>query len=206
MKVLDPQSALLTTSEVHHFLTTHPPRPKDKAIGAYQPVKLDDYTNVRNDFNSYIKLTSPHVAKYPPPEEWMGEVVETLRASGLTKAESLQVLNLGVGLESTLKAPEGEATEGGAANGHVEMNQDAKSGPEEQGAGKEEEEVMPTSDTAVEAEGEEMDEADGDSAHRSLLGCIVEGMDERFAGEEGEKKIKGIVNLLRVLGEEREKS
>ena len=206
MKVLDPQSALLTTAEVHHFLTTHPPRAKDKPIGAYQPVKLDDYTNVRNDFNSYIKLTSPHVAKYPPPDEWMGEVVGKLRAYGLTKAESLQVLNLGVGLESTLKAPEGDAKEDEAVNGAVEVNGDAEGGGEEQEEVKEEEDVVPTSDTVVEVEGEEMDEGDGGSAHRSLLGCVVENMDERFAGEEGEEKVQGILSLLRGLVEEREHS
>ena len=199
MKVLDPQSALLTTSEVHHFLSTHPPRAKDKPIGAYQPVKLDDYTNVRNDFNSYIKLTSPHIAKYPPPDEWMGEVVGKLRAYGLTKAESLQVLNLGVGLESTLKAPEGEVKDDEATNGAVEVNGDVEGGVEEQEEVKEEEDVVATSDTAVEVEVEEAEEGDGDSAHRSLLACIIESMDERFAGEEGEDKIQGIMVLMRGL-------
>lgn len=199
MKVLDPQSALLTTSEVHHFLTTHPPRAKDKPIGAYQPVKLDDYTNVRNDFNSYIKLTSSHVAKYPPPDEWMSEVVGKLRAYGLTKAESLQVLNLGVGLESTLKAPEGEAKDGEAANGDVEVNGDAEGGGEVHEEVKVEDDVAPTSDTAVEVENEEESEGDGDSAHRSLLGCVVENMDERFPGEEGEERIQDILGLLRGL-------
>ena len=204
MKVLDPQSALLTTAEVHHFLTTHPPRAKDKPIGAYQSVKLDDYTNVRNDFNSYIKLTSPYVARYPPPDEWMSEVVGKLRNYGLTKAESLQVLNLGVGLESTLKAPEGEEKEGEVANGEVEANGDSQGQADGQAEVKEEEDMVPTSDTAVEVEGEEMDEGDGDSAHRSLLACIVEGIDERFAGEEGEEKIKGILVLLRGLVREEE--
>lgn len=204
MKVLDPQSALLTTAEVHHFLNTHPPRAKDKPIGAYQTVKLDDYTNVRNDFNSYIKLTSPHVAKYPAPDGWMGEVVGKLRAYGLTKAESLQILNLGVGLESTLKAAEGEPKEGEAVDGDVEVNRDPQGGGEGHGEVKEEEDVVPTSDTAVEEEQEAGSEGDGDSAHRSLLGCVVENMDERFTGEEGEEKIQGILGLLRGLGREQE--
>ena len=128
----------------------------------------------------------------------MGEVVGRLRGFGLTKAESLQVLNLGVGLESTLKAPETEATTGVGDGNGVSAGEAVG-----EGEAKEERDVVPTSDTVVEVEGDDGGEEDGHSAHRSLLGCIVEGMDERFADEEGEEKIKGILNLLRGLVQER---
>jgi hypothetical protein len=49
MKVVDPQSALLTNAEVYDFLKSHKPRPADKKIGAYEPVKLDGYKTVSAD-------------------------------------------------------------------------------------------------------------------------------------------------------------
>jgi hypothetical protein len=48
-KVLDPQSALLSNAEVWDFLNNNPPRKADKKSGAYEPVNLKDYHNVRKD-------------------------------------------------------------------------------------------------------------------------------------------------------------
>lgn len=49
MKVVDPQSALLTNAEVYEFLKSYKARPADKKIGAYEPVKLDDHKRVCAD-------------------------------------------------------------------------------------------------------------------------------------------------------------
>lgn len=48
-QVLDPQAALMTTAEVHQFLSSNPPRPKQNKIGTYKPVDLNNYTVVRDD-------------------------------------------------------------------------------------------------------------------------------------------------------------
>lgn len=48
-QVLDPQAALLTTAEVHQFLSSNPPRPKQQKIGTYKPVDLNNYNVIRDD-------------------------------------------------------------------------------------------------------------------------------------------------------------
>ena len=49
MKVLDPQSALLTNVEVYQFLQSNPARKPDKQIGAYQTTNLTGYNAIRKD-------------------------------------------------------------------------------------------------------------------------------------------------------------
>lgn len=49
MRVVDPQSALLTNAEVYDFLKHHSPRKQDKKIGAYDPVDLKGYREIRQD-------------------------------------------------------------------------------------------------------------------------------------------------------------
>ncbi|RMD40101.1 hypothetical protein DV735_g5033, partial [Chaetothyriales sp. CBS 134920] len=87
MKILDPQAALLTNVEVHHFLENNPPRKPDKKSGAYEPVNLQEYYNVRKDFKQYIDRTTPHIKQFPPPEEFISRVVDRLKKYDLTKTE-----------------------------------------------------------------------------------------------------------------------
>lgn len=56
MKVVDPQSALLTNAEVYDFLKSHKPRPADKKIGAYKPVDLVAYNQLCKDVSIRYKL------------------------------------------------------------------------------------------------------------------------------------------------------
>ena len=49
MRVVDPQSALITNIEVYDFLKSHNPRKSDKKIGAYEPIDLRGYKEVRQD-------------------------------------------------------------------------------------------------------------------------------------------------------------
>jgi hypothetical protein len=55
MKVLDPQSALLTNAEVYDFLKSNEPRKPDRKIGAYEPVDLKGYHEVRQDVREPIQ-------------------------------------------------------------------------------------------------------------------------------------------------------
>lgn len=52
MKVLDPQSALLTNAEVYQFLQSNPPRKPEKQIGSYAATNLTGYTAVRKDVSA----------------------------------------------------------------------------------------------------------------------------------------------------------
>ncbi|RMZ81756.1 hypothetical protein DV738_g1982, partial [Chaetothyriales sp. CBS 135597] len=87
MKILDPQAALLTNLEVHHFLENNQPRKPDKKSGAYEPVNLQEYYNVRKDFKRYIDGTTPHIKQFPPPEQFISKVVQRLKKYDLTKTE-----------------------------------------------------------------------------------------------------------------------
>jgi hypothetical protein len=49
MKVVDPQSALITNVEVYDFLKSHTPRKETKKIGAYETIDLKGYREVRQD-------------------------------------------------------------------------------------------------------------------------------------------------------------
>lgn len=56
MKVLDPQSALLTNAEVYQFLQSNPPRKPEKQIGSYAATNLTGYTAVRKDVSAWVWL------------------------------------------------------------------------------------------------------------------------------------------------------
>ncbi|KAK7892369.1 hypothetical protein LTR67_007465 [Exophiala xenobiotica] len=163
MKVLDPQAALLTTSEVHRFLAEKPPRPSTKNIGSYPSVNLKNYERVREDFQHYVASTVPYIENFPPPETFVKAVVPKLRNFGLTKAEVFTLINLGVGLPRNQPASKPEGAD------------DAMEVDEEQPA-------------------EDVEEPDD----RQLLSLIVEELEERFSGEEGEAKIEKILNTMRT--------
>lgn len=49
MKILDPQSAVLSTLEVHQFLKENPPRSSAPKVGSYPAVDLKNHGNIRQD-------------------------------------------------------------------------------------------------------------------------------------------------------------
>lgn len=57
MKVLDPQSALLTNVEVYQFLKANPPRTIDIQVGAYPTVNLAGHSTVRKDVSPKRRRT-----------------------------------------------------------------------------------------------------------------------------------------------------
>ncbi|OQV03363.1 hypothetical protein CLAIMM_08414 [Cladophialophora immunda] len=157
MRVLDPQSALLTTSEVHQFLSQHPPRPPPRKIGSYRQVNLKDYERVRDDFEHYVTNTVPFILNYPPPETFIKNVVPRLCAFGLTKTEALRVNGEGDDIND----------DGVGADGV---------------------------DGQIAAEGEE---EPPESDDRQFLSLVIEEMEERFSGEEGEAQVQQILETMR---------
>ncbi|KEF61447.1 uncharacterized protein A1O9_03013 [Exophiala aquamarina CBS 119918] len=165
MKVLDPQAALMTTAEVHQFLSSHPPRPKQKKIGTYQPVDLKNYNVVRDDFQHYIATTVPYTLSMP--EAFIKNVVPRLRRVGLTKTEALMLINLGVGAHR---------------NGSQQKAGDA---------------APPSFNGNGEELGEEAAEVEQEQDDRQLLSLVVEELEERFPGEEGEAMIDSILQIIK---------
>ncbi|OAP59254.1 hypothetical protein AYL99_06552 [Fonsecaea erecta] len=182
MRVLDPQSALLTTSEVHQFLSQHPPRPAPRKIGSYKQVNLKDYERVRDDFGHYITNTVPFIARYPPPETFIKNVVPRLHAFGLTKTEALGLINLGLGLprgQQRQKAAD-EDTQAQGVNG--EGDHDDNDHDDDAAAGQ-----IPVE--------EEEEPAEPDD--RQFLSLVIEELEERFPGEEGEVQVQQILETMR---------
>lgn len=110
MKVLDPQSALLTLSELQHFLTHTSPRPREKKTGAYQPTDLSDHDRIRKDLKDYTTEITPHVTRCQDPGVWMATLVRRLKGFELTKTEVLNLVDVGVGRRKT---SEGQTVESG---------------------------------------------------------------------------------------------
>ena len=178
MKVVDPQAALLTNSEVYNFLKSNSPRKPDKKSGAYDTVRLQDYLNIRKDFERYIDLTAPHIKDYPPPEEFLNGVVKRFRKYDLTKTEVLTLINLGLGM------PRSRPVKVKAfANGHTEVANAEKDGSDE-------------------AQDQMLEEGTDEPNYRALVDCVIESVGERFAGEAGELKLEEIITVLKeCIGE-----
>ncbi|KIW65945.1 hypothetical protein PV04_08158 [Phialophora macrospora] len=187
MKVLDPQSALLTTSEVHRFLLQNPPRPTPKKIGSYTPVNLKGYQRVREDFQDYISSTTPYIAKYPPPETFIQSVVPKLRTFGLSKTEAFMMINLGVGLA---RGYEQQPFMNGDQDNVNTVSSSIESAAANENAGTSGDEEQPN------PEGQE-DEAAYQPSDLELLSCVVEELDDRFPGDEGQEQIQKIVQTIR---------
>ncbi|KIX99971.1 uncharacterized protein Z520_04609 [Fonsecaea multimorphosa CBS 102226] len=184
MRVLDPQSALLTTSEVHQFLSQNPPRPPPRKIGSYKQVNLKDYERLRDDFEHYVTNTVPFIARYPPPETFIKNVVPRLHAFGLTKTEALGLINLGLGLPRGQQQQQNadEDDQAQDVNGEGDNNDDVDDHAPADGV-----------DGQIPAEGEEQPEPDD----RQFLSLVIEELEERFPGEEGEAQVQQILETMR---------
>lgn len=53
MKILDPQSAVLSTLEVHQFLKENPARSSAPKVGSYPAVDLKNHGNIRQDVSEH---------------------------------------------------------------------------------------------------------------------------------------------------------
>lgn len=98
----------------------------------------------------------------------MNAVVPKLRSFGLTKTEILVLINLGVGLPRSQSSQPATEADGGEIEGDPE---DSEPPP-----------------------GEEEQEIDD----RQLLSLVIEELDERFAGDQGEAKIEKILQTMRT--------
>ncbi|KAI5293700.1 hypothetical protein KEM52_005303 [Ascosphaera acerosa] len=187
MKILEPQSAVLSSAEVLAFVTQHPPRkppspPPNVASANFVPVPdLRDHNTVVKEFHNYVTRLSPHLLHYPsstganesdttptPLDSAIRTLITDLKPFGLTKAEVLMILNLGVGLRS--EAP--TATQEGQ-DGDVAMGQDQ--------------------DTAQEQPADE--EAD-DYGALALLDTIIENREERLSDDDIAQILAVIRNAL----------
>ncbi|KAJ9489901.1 hypothetical protein VN97_g3365 [Penicillium thymicola] len=177
MKVIDPQTAVLTNVEVLAYLTSNPPRRPPPSSGNWAPSPdLRDHNTVVKEIHNYASRLSPHLLRYPrytarpsssqsksqsqaamtgtlrtsnsastdtdasslppqipsseatPMDTALRDLVIRLQPYGLTKAEVVMILNLGMGLSGNPAAEEA-AVEG--ANGEDVMEVDGEAEGEE---------------------------------------------------------------------------
>ncbi|ERF72720.1 hypothetical protein EPUS_04773 [Endocarpon pusillum Z07020] len=198
MKILDPQCAVLTNSEVLSFMRSHPPRKPDPRVGGYPVTDLRGLWSVQREFTDYTETITPHLLSYPdPPSKFMRTLLQRLQKFNLTKPEVLVMINLGVGVK---KAPEArqeaievpnEEEEEMVGNGDgdlldkVERHLDSAEGAdraqaENRAAGHEDVQMQ--------------DEQEEDNSDITVLNTIVEEMYDRFTDAD-------IKEILQICGE-----
>ncbi|KAJ5103567.1 hypothetical protein N7532_004096 [Penicillium argentinense] len=105
MRIIDPQSAVLTNVEVLAYLSSNPPRrppnPPPNARRNWVPSPdLRDHNTVVKEIHNYIARISPHILKYPryshrpssSQSQSQAAMTGTLRANGTTDAENSAVM------------------------------------------------------------------------------------------------------------------
>ncbi|KAK5106824.1 hypothetical protein LTS08_000947 [Lithohypha guttulata] len=167
MRVLDPQSALLTNAEVYQFLKTKKPGVPEAKSGAYPSTNLHGQQTILKDvsfvlenaakFNSYTEEVTSHVKTQPDVNSWISELVKKLKAYGLTKTEALNLINIGVGMR-----PSG---------------QDQVNGDDEQEVGPDDEAEM--------------------ARDVQFFKVVVEEADERFPGDDGDERIRDVIITMK---------
>ncbi|CDM28374.1 hypothetical protein DTO013E5_1147 [Penicillium roqueforti] len=172
MRIIDPQTAVLTNVEVLAYLTSNPPRRPPPNSGNWAPSPdLRDHNTVVKEIHNYASRLSPHLLRYPrytprpsssqsktqsqaamtgtlrtsnsanpeadtnsmpppipsaeitPMDTALRELVARLQPYGLTKAEVVMILNLGVGLSGN---PATEEAREEGANGEESMEVDGE--------------------------------------------------------------------------------
>ncbi|KAJ5861779.1 uncharacterized protein N7529_009089 [Penicillium soppii] len=178
MRIIDPQTAVLTNVEVLAYLTSNPPRrPPNPPPGSRNWVPspdLRDHNTVVKEIHNYASRLSPHLLRYPrytarpsssqshlqsqaamtstlqasnsaidseassipppvpstestPMDNALRDLVIRLQPYGLTKAEVVMILNLGLGLSNNPSA-EAEGGEEQGTNGDGAMEVDEQNG------------------------------------------------------------------------------
>ena len=119
----------------------------------------------------------------------MNDVIKRLRQSGLTKTEALTILNLGLGLDRA-QLPRTNGAPDADSKATTQNDNDHPRATH----GDDDTTQAPTSDTLVPTDPASVETSD--NYHQLALSCVVEKLDERFPGEEGEGKIQQILSVL----------
>ncbi|KAI5303359.1 hypothetical protein KEM56_007633 [Ascosphaera pollenicola] len=200
MKILQPQSAVLSNVEVLAHISQYPPRKPPQAppnaVNFVPSPDLRDHNTVIKEFHNYVTRLSPHLLSYPafntsqsniaafnainsshtplPPNKpadptaldlAIRKLILELKPFGLTKAEVLMILNLGVGLKSDAVNEDGE--------GDVHMGDGEQDGQQN-------------------ADEEMEDGGDEDYGALALLDTVIEDREERLSDED-------IIEILKII-------
>ncbi len=119
----------------------------------------------------------------------MDDVIRRLQQYGLTKTESLMMLNLGIGLDRA-QLPEAN----GAPDADTKTSQQTDSDQPVSTHDEVDSTRALTSDTLIPTDAASVETSE--NYHQLALSCVIERMEERFSGDEGEAKIQQILSVL----------
>ncbi|KAJ5924482.1 hypothetical protein N7466_008669 [Penicillium verhagenii] len=225
MRILDPQSAVLTNVEVLAYLTANPPRrspdPPQNADRWVPSPDLRDHNTVVKEIHNYVTRISPHILRYPrytprpsssqsasafgtmrPPAQnsasdnndltksagpsrdpsqeqtpmdlALRDLITQLKPYGLTKAEVVMILNLGVGVASSTEGQNGE--EGANGGEAMDVDEDGNAINGEDGEEEEDFGAMALFESVVEERETRISDADV----QVVLGIIREVISEHY--------------------------
>ena len=154
-----------------------------------KPLVLQTLISLLTQFDRYVKLTSPHIPPSAPPETWINDTLQRLRSYDLTKPEAMTIINLGIGLDRS-ELPKVNGTISSGAENVQQPGDDQAMSTED-----EDQTQAPNSPTLVATDAADVETSE--AYHQYLLSRVVENMEERFPGEEGEEKIQQILGVLK---------
>ncbi|KAI2792781.1 hypothetical protein POX_b02824 [Penicillium oxalicum] len=201
MKILDPQAAVLTNVEVLAYLTANPPavrpfhnyvsrisphllkypRSTDRPSSSHSQSQTAMTRTMRPSVTSTTELEPPTISRQPlsneptPLDRAIRSLIQKLRPYGLTKAEVLTIVNLGIGLSA---GESEDLTAVGEANGHGEMMEVDETPVEGEG------EEMAGGDGAEGEEGEEGGATEADYGALALFDAVIEEREERISDDD----------------------
>ncbi|PGH13830.1 hypothetical protein AJ79_03398 [Helicocarpus griseus UAMH5409] len=184
MKILEPQSAILTNAEVLAHFTLNAPRRPPISKNLTPSPDLRDHNTVVKEFHNFVSRLSPHLLTYPsfeppkpiddnvnttqlqsqptPLDTALRDIIAGLRRFRLTKAEVITIVNLGVGLDTP--GASGEKGEG-------------------EGTGE-----------SMEVDGEGGEDGEADYGALALLDTVIEDREERLTDAD-------VADILKVIRE-----
>ncbi|KAF7625650.1 hypothetical protein AFLA_002503 [Aspergillus flavus NRRL3357] len=197
MRVIDPQSAVLTNIEVLAYLTANPPRrppnPPPNLRHWVPSPDLRDHNTVVKEIHNYASRLSPHLYKYPKYTHQSPEQLQQLAQSqSQTDTPALPLIqsNAPTPMDIALRDLITQLQPYGLTKGEVLMIVNLGVGMQDAPAGADGMDVDVNGEGVAEGEGELGEE---DYGALALLDTVIEEREERFSDED----VVAILGIIR---------
>ncbi|PWY80383.1 hypothetical protein BO94DRAFT_537253 [Aspergillus sclerotioniger CBS 115572] len=215
MRIVDPQSAVLTNIEVLAYVTANPPRrppnPPPNSRHWVPSPDLRDHNTVVKEIHNYVTRLSPHVLNYP---QYTHQSPSQIQAQSQTQQSSISPsqLNTPTPLDHALRALVTRLQPYGLTKGEVLMivnlgvglitpatEGDNEAGEGEEDENMEQENVEETNGMDVDGAEASEEQGEGEMAEEdygalALLDTVIEEREERLSNED-------VANVLAIIRE-----
>ncbi|KAJ5240086.1 hypothetical protein N7468_004705 [Penicillium chermesinum] len=137
MRIIDPQSAVLTNVEIHNYVSRISPhllryprfnaRPSS-SVSHSRDAMTGTFRSAANPNDTQLQLPPSVSTELTPMDHAIRELITRLKPYKLTKAEVVMILNLGVGLNAPSTGEGDGVEEEDLANGESIMEVDQENG------------------------------------------------------------------------------